>query len=347
MSLSFQDGIECVEGHNAGMPVKVVFLPNIPGDSVQKKKEYCSTELDHVRKLLTYEPRSGANSYGIIVTAPVTSDGHFSVVYFDPSGWHDMCGHATMFLSSLAVQRRLVPIEDGNVTKVRIDTPAGRVTVDVKLNSRKEVESVSLFNVPSFVYSSYDVDVEGFGRIRVPVVFGGDFYAMVDLKNLGLTYSKGILPKLYSISSQIMDQLSREEIVHPIMKEVKGIYGVRYQSSIAGENDPMRMYGLLFFGSNRRLMLDRSPSGTSSSAHLAYLYFLEKRIKLNQRVEFLSSIDTIFRGVATREVEVGGYQAILPEISTVDKGCYITGYSTYLVDKEDKLGAGFQPLEPF
>ena len=347
MSLTFEDGIECIEGHNAGMPVKVVFLPNVQGHTMQEKKEYCSTKLDHIRKLLTFEPRSGANSYGILVTSPSSRDGHFGAIYFDPSGWHDMCGHATMFLGSLAVQRKLVPVGNGKSTKVLIDTPAGRVEVHLHLSDHWAVENVSLVNVPSFVHSIFKVDLNGIGEIEIPIVFGGDFYAMIDMNSLGMRYSREILPRLFNLSSEIMDRLSGETIVHPVMKDVKGLYGVRYHSGIDDGGNPMKMYGVLFFGSNKKMMLDRSPSGTSSSAHLAYLYFLRKKIKLKQEVEFLSSIDTRFRGRAIEEVNVGSYCAILPEISTVDKGCFITGFSTYVVDAQDELGHGFQPIEPF
>ena len=32
--------VECIEGHNAGMPVKVVFLPYVKGETMLQKKSY-------------------------------------------------------------------------------------------------------------------------------------------------------------------------------------------------------------------------------------------------------------------------------------------------------------------
>ena len=108
MPVEFKESVECIEGHNAGMPVKVVFLPFVQGKTMQEKKSYCEKNLDHIRKMLTYEPRSGSNSYGVVVTKPADVSAHFGAIYFDPSGWHDMCGHETMFIGSMAVQRKMI-----------------------------------------------------------------------------------------------------------------------------------------------------------------------------------------------------------------------------------------------
>lgn len=344
MPVEYHSTVECIEGHNAGMPVKVVFLPYVPGDNMLEKKKYCSENLDHIRKMLTYEPRAGSNAYGVVVTAPPSPDAHFGVIYFDPSGWHDMCGHATMFLGSLSVQRKLISVEKTEHIEIRIDTPAGRVTAVVHMKDEDVIDHVSLINVPSFVLSEFDIKLEKYGKINVPIVFGGDFYAMVDLDEIGVKYTRMNLPEIQNISKEIIAKLNNEKIVHPTNSAIKGLYGVRHQS-VVNEAD-RKFYGVLFFGNKNRLSLDRSPSGTSSSAHLAYLYFIRKHIGLGEKVEFLSSIDTEFIGVAKEETSVGKYNAIIPEISTVDKGCFITGFSTYVIDKLDPLKEGFKPLEP-
>lgn len=345
MSSAFSKSVECVEGQNAGMPVKVVFLPYVEGETMQEKKEYCAANLDHIRKMLTYEPRSGSNSYGVVVTKPANPDAHFGVIYFDPSGWHDMCGHASMFLGSFAVRRNLVSVDGSPMKRIVLDTPAGEVTVNVYLDVSGNVDHVSLMNVPSFVHSTVKVELRDYGELDLPVAFGGDFYAMADLDQLGMKYSREILPQLHRMSLEIMGQLEKVETVHPLMNDVRGIYGIRYQSMV--DESRNMMYGVLFFGTGSRVSLDRSPSGTSSSAHLAYLRHVRGNLSINEDVEFLSSIDTRFKARITGETKVGGFDAIVPEISTVDRACFITGFSTYVVDEGDTLETGFKPLEPF
>lgn len=343
MPVQFKENIECIEGHNAGMPVKVVFLPFVQGSTMQEKKSYCEKNLDHIREMLTYEPRSGSNSYGVLVTKPADGKAHFGALYFDPSGWHDMCGHATMFLGSLAVQKKMLQVPGGATSDIIVDTPAGEVTVHVKVRPGGEVERVSLVNVPSFVHSETKVATEKYGEIGVCITFGGDFYGIVDLEKLGLTYSREILPELSSLTKEILGKLKGTSVVHPVLRDVSGIYGIRYQSKTA----PDEMYGVLFFGNEKRVSLDRSPSGTSSSAHLAYLYFTEKKAELNKEITFLSSIGTKFRTKILSEIDVGDKKGLLPEIASVDKACFVTGFSTYVIDAEDPMGSGFKPLEPF
>ncbi len=342
MPVEFKESVECIEGHNAGMPVKVVFLPFVQGKTMQEKKSYCEKNLDHIRKMLTYEPRSGSNSYGVVVTKPADVSAHFGAIYFDPSGWHDMCGHETMFIGSMAVQRKMITATPGSVTDIVIDTPAGVVTVHVKVSPVGKVESVSLLNVPSFLHSEFNVQTEKYGNVAVSVSFGGNFYGIVNLEKLGLSYSIEILPELNNLAREILRKLRDKEIVHPVQKGIKGIYGIRFQSKLKhGENE---MYGVLFYGNEKSVSLDRSPSGTGSSAHLAYLYSIEKSVGLNEVVTFMSSIGTKFLTKIISELEVGDRRAILPEISSVDKACFITGFSTYVIDAEDPMGAGFEPL---
>lgn len=344
MASSFNKVVECIEGHNAGMPVKVVFMPHVPGTDMVEKRDYCSANLDHIRKMLTYEPRSGSNSYGVVVTDAVSKDAQFGAVYFDASGWHDMCGHATIFLSSLAVQRKLVDTKGKESVEIAIDTPAGVVTATVYTNENEEVDHVSLENVPSFKLNDFTIELNEYGKIPVPVVFGGNFYAIVDMEKLGIDYSRDSLKELVDIAKEIIEKIDHERIEHPLIPGIKGLYGVRFHSYENKKSD--RVNGPLLFGTKERVTIDRSPSGTGSSAHLAYLYSIGKDIKLGEEVRFLSAIGTEFGCVAEREMKVGSYKAILPVISTVDRGCYITAYSNYVVDGEDPLEYGFRPIEP-
>lgn len=345
MQPTFRNSVECIEGHNAGMPVKVVFVPHIPGKSMLEKKSYCATKLDHIRKMLTYEPRSGSNSYGVVITSPSQSEAHFGAIYFDSSGWRDMCGHATMFAGSLLVQKGIVDTENKQSIEIVIDTPAGMVKLEVHMKADGSVDHVSLTNVPSFVLGTYRLSLKEYGDLDVPVIFGGDFYAIIDLDAIKIKYSRKNLPVLKNLALEVLSLFQNKDIEHPIERGLKGVYGVRFQSRLSGTEN--RMYGILFFGDSQRVSLDRSPSGTSSSAHLAYLYFTEKAVKLGGRVEFVSPTETVFAGAVIDEAKIGSYNAIVPEISSMDKACFITGFSTYVMDIEDKLEYGFEPIEPF
>ncbi len=319
------------------MPIKIVFLPNIPGSTMQDKKNYCISNLDWVRKILMNEPRGYDNSYGIIITSPTRKDADFGALYIDPTGWHDMCGHASMGFSSIVVRLGLVSIVEP-ITNVVLDTPAGLVNVKVHIESG-EVRHVSLVNVASFVLDTKKVEVDGYGEVRVYISFGGDFYGIINLEELGLKWNKNTLPELISIARQVWNEIDDNSIAHPIVKGVKGIYGIRFVEKVS--DNPYRAYGILIFGSKDKPLIDRSPSGTGTSAHLAYLHYIGE-LRVGEKGDFTSAINTVFEGKILSEATVGPYKAIVPQITSKDKGGYITGYSTWVVENDDPIGLGFQ-----
>lgn len=326
--------VQVIDVHNAGMPVRIVFVPRIPGGTVSEKKLYCEAELDWVRKILTYEPRGSSSSYGVVVTSPTTSKAHLGVVFFDSSGWHDMCGHASMALVCYLVRSGFVKIEEVGA-EIVLETPAGLVRLGVELLSG-ELRRVRMINVPSYVLRTLKIEVGSLGLVNVYVSYGGNLYGVVDLDELGLDFSLEHLQDMWQLAKGIWRGLVRKD--PEIGRE---LYGVRFSKRI--RRSPPRYYGILFFGKQERPLLDRSPSGTGSSAHLAYLYAAGE-VGLNEEVEFVSAVGTVFIGRVLREVEERGLKAVVPEISTSDRGCHLMGYATVIAEDGDPIGLGFPPL---
>lgn len=332
--------IQTIEAHNAGMPIRIVFYPNIPGSTMIEKKRYCKMHLDWLRKMLMYEPRGHRAAYGVLVTTPTAKDSHFGAIFMDNSGWHDMCGHASMGFASISMQLGLVDIDkESRSEDIVLDTPAGIVKVIIYLDDKDSIRKVSLRNVPSFIYKTFSIKLSRFKEINVPVAFGGDFYAIVELKDLGLRFDKKILPQLIELSIDIWDSLKNEKIEHPMSKDISGLYGVRFREEI--RSSPRKEYGILIFGDPDSPIIDRSPSGTGSSAHLAYLYH-KGIVGLKDDVEMMSVVNTIFKIKAIDEYIIDGFKAIIPEITTVNKGGFVTGFATWVLDPEDPVKEGFQ-----
>jgi proline racemase len=86
----------------------------------------------------------------------------------------------------------IVLIETGMVqpiepeTSVMVDTPAGLIEARARIEGNRVIE-VSVANVPSFLYAKdVAVDLRGIGSINVDVAFGGNFFALVPAKALGV-----------------------------------------------------------------------------------------------------------------------------------------------------------------
>lgn len=326
--------VSYVELHNAGMPIRLVVMPNVPGKTMTEKKEYCRNRLDWVRRLLTYEPRGSSNSYGVLITEPSNHDANFGAVFFDSSGWHDMCGHASMGFACYAVRSGLVEPKEPEV-EIVLDTPAGLVKLFIEVVGQVP-RRVRMVNVPSYVLGSLSINVDEYGRIKTYLAYGGNLYVIVDLDSLGLNWTSERIHEFYSLARKVWVAVTKEAPLASIE-----LYGVRFSKKIS--ENPMKYYGILFFGSPSRLLLDRSPSGTGSSAHIAYLHNIGE-VKVGEVVEFISAINTSFSARILGTIEFKGKEAVIPEISTADRGCHITGYSVAIMEPDDPLKDGVPPL---
>ena len=69
--------ITAIDAHAAGEPLRVITggLPPIPGDTILAKRRHAIAHLDHLRRLLIFEPRGHADMYACIITDPTTPDG--------------------------------------------------------------------------------------------------------------------------------------------------------------------------------------------------------------------------------------------------------------------------------
>ncbi len=121
--------IRTVEMHTGGEPVRIVAsgYPPIPGDTILAKRRHAREELDHLRRLLMFEPRGHADMYGVIPVQPDLPGADLAVLFMHNEGYSTMCGHAVIALGRYALDRGLVPIQAPE-TEVRIQCPCGLVT---------------------------------------------------------------------------------------------------------------------------------------------------------------------------------------------------------------------------
>jgi proline racemase len=61
-------------------------------------------------------------------------------------------------------------------------------------------------------------------------------------------------------------------------------------------------------------------------------------LKTGQEVKFESTISTVMTGRIAKEVKVGKYKAIVPDVLA---SAYITGFTQVVIDPDDPLKGGF------
>ena len=193
---------------------------------------------------------------------------------------------------------------------------------------------VTLRNVPSFCYATdRTVAVPGLGDVRYDMAFGGNFYALVELDQLGLPFDRARKDDLLAPGLSIMDAINAVDApVHPENPEIAGVHHV-YLAAPGSDARHSRHAMAIHPG-----WFDRSPCGTGTSARMAQLH-AQGLLPLDQDFRNDSFIGTTFIGRLVEETTVGGLPAVVP---TVSGRAWITGTAQYMLDPRDPFPEGFE-----
>ena len=323
-----------VDSHTEGMPTRVITggVGVVPGATMADKRVHLMTELDHLRTLLMFEPRGHAAMSGAILQPPTRPDADFGVLFIEVSGCLPMCGHGTIGVATVLVETGMVPVTSP-VTTIRLEVPAGLVTVDVAVRDDGAATGVTLRNVPSFaVELDASVSVPGLGEVGYDLAFGGNFYAIVELEKLGLPFDRAAKNQLLDAGLAIMAAIDEAGgPVHPEQPEISGCHHV-YLAAPGSDAHRSRHAMAIHPG-----WFDRSPCGTGTSARMAQLW-ARGELPLNRDFVNESYLGRPFVGRLVEETTVAGRPAVIP---TVTGRAWITGTAQYMLDPSDPFPAGF------
>ncbi|MBW5247842.1 MULTISPECIES: proline racemase family protein [Streptomyces] len=322
-----------VDSHTEGMPTRVITggIGTLPGATMAERRAHFMAHRDTVRTLLMYEPRGHAAMSGAVLQPPTRPDADFGVLFMEVSGCLPMCGHGTIGVATVLVETGMVEVTEP-VTTVRLDTPAGLVSVDVRVEDGAAT-SVTLTNVPAFSAGlGLTAKVPGHGTVPYDLAYGGNFYAMVHLDDLGLPFDRSRKDELLAAGLALMDAVNAtDRPVHPLDP---AIHGLKHVQLIAPGSDAVRSRHAMAIHPG---WFDRSPCGTGTSARMAQLH---ARGELALDTDFVneSFIGTEFTGRLVAETTVGPLPAVVP---TVTGRAWITGTAQYFLDPADPFPEGF------
>ncbi|MEO7062125.1 MAG: proline racemase family protein [Lapillicoccus sp.] len=323
-----------VDSHTEGMPTRVITggMGVIPGATMNDKRLYFMEHLDHIRLFLMNEPRGHAAMSGAILQAPTRADADWGVVFIEVSGCLPMCGHGTIGVATVLVETGMVAVLEP-VTTIRLDTPAGLVIARVAV-SDGHADAVTIENVPSFSVRLDDtLDVRGYGAVPYSLAFGGNFYAMVDLDAVGLSFERRNQHEILAAGLAIMDAINATDPPrHPHIDGLDHCHHVEFiapGSTARHSRHAMAIHPGWF---------DRSPCGTGTSARMAELW-ARGELALHQDFVNESFIGSTFTGRLVAETMVAGIPAVVP---TITGRAWVTGVGQYLLDPTDPFPTGFQ-----
>ncbi|WP_327249058.1 proline racemase family protein [Streptomyces sp. NBC_01320] len=322
-----------VDSHTEGMPTRIVVggVGTIPGATMAERRLHFMEHSDDIRTLLMYEPRGHSAMSGAILQPPTRPDADYGVLFIEVSGLLPMCGHGTIGVATVLVETGMVPVFEP-VTTIRLDTPAGLVVASVTVEDGSAT-AVTIENVPSFACAlDQKVEVPGLGEVGYDLAFGGNFYAIVELADLGLPFNRSRADDLLTAGLAIMEAVNEHAPpVHPERADITGCHHVYLKAP--GSTAELSRHAMAIHPG----WFDRSPCGTGTSARMAQLH-ARGELEIGRDFVNESFIGTRFTGRLLGETTVGTLPAVLPSITG---RAWVTGTSQFHLDPTDPFPAGF------
>jgi proline racemase len=213
--------------HTGGEPVRIVTAgyPPIPKGTILQKRAFVRDDLDHLRKILMFEPRGHYDMYGALLVEPDLPGADIAVLFMHNEGYSTMCGHAVIALGRYAVDEGLVAASEP-LTTVNIECPCGMVVASVEVKDGK-AGAVSFESVPAFLLAGdQSVDLDGYGRIAFDLTYGGAFYALADCRQFDLEFGRDGARHFVDAASALTEKLKATfPLSHPDHDDLAFLYG--------------------------------------------------------------------------------------------------------------------------
>ncbi len=322
--------IETVEMHTGGEPVRLVVngFPPIPGPTILAKRRHARAHLDHLRRLLMFEPRGHFDMYGVLPVEPDLPGADLAVLFVHNEGYSTMCGHAEIALARWAVDTGRVPKTEPE-SRVAIQCPCGLVEARVAADGSVRFESV-----PAFAFAlDASVEIPGLGPVTVDIGYGGAFYAVLPAERFGLDVRRSATRDLVDAAARVTAAAKAAiGLSHPDDPDLAFLYGTILTDGTDGDGAPSA--NICVFAERE---VDRSPTGSGVTARIA-LQHARRRIALGEVRRFESVTGAVFTGRPVRRGQAGPFEAVTVEVG--GKAHY-TGRATFTLEPDDEIGKGF------
>ncbi|MGC5324627.1 proline racemase family protein [Brevibacillus sp. SYSU BS000544] len=328
-----------IDTHTGGNPTRTVIsgLPKLTGKTMAENLIQMKEEHDWIRRVLMFEPRGHEVMSGALLLEPCHPDADVGVIYIETGGYLPMCGHDTIGFCTALVETEMIPVTEP-VTRLKLDTPAGLVEVQIDVENGK-AKQVSFRNIPAFLYQQdFTVEVEGVGTVTCDIAYGGNFYAIADARKLGLALVPENASKVVETAVRIRQAINRTiPVVHPEYPFIKGLTHVEFYTDPTHPKAHVKNAVVVPPGG-----VDRSPCGTGTSAKLAVM-LAKGEIGIGDEFVHESIVGSLFHGQVLEKTEVGGLPACVTQISG---SAWLMGMHTFFYDPADELAEGFLLIPP-
>lgn len=311
--------IRAIDSHTAGEPTRVVIEggPDLGRGPLAQRLERLGRDHDDFRSAVVNEPRGSDALVGALLCEPHDPTCDAGVIFFDNVTYLGMCGHGTIGLVITLAQMGRAKVG----APLRIETPVGVVTAKYLGDNRAAVRNIPARRSAAGVA----VEVDGVGRLRGDVAWGGNWFYLVEEHGLRVAFDN--LERLTDATRRIRAALERAGLCGDDGREIDHVvlFGPPSSPAVADSRNFVLCPGLAY---------DRSPCGTGTSARVACLV-ADGRLQPGQ----VWRQEGIVGGVFEASVEIVDGQVV----PTIVGSAHITAETTLILDPRDPFAAGIRP----
>lgn len=324
--------LQMVDVHCEGEIGKVITggVLDIPGKTMLDKMNYINEVDDSLRRLVVLEPRGCLQMSVNLLLPPTRPEAQAGFIVLQADKAHPMSGSNCICVVTALLELGILAMEEPYTTVV-LDTPAGLVTARAQCANGRCV-SVSLDMVPSFVeHLNAVIQTDEFGPIKADIAFGGVYYALIDVEQVGLSIEPGKARELADAGVRLRRVINEQvSVTHPLIDSLNEVAYVMFRNRL----DQFTWQTCTTLPPGR---VDRSPCGTGSSANLATLS-ARGQVTPGDQLISRSTIGGEFKVELLGLTEVGDRAAVLPRITG---RAWVYGMHQIGVDPDDPLADGF------
>ena len=326
------DPIHIVQCHACGEVGDVIVegVAPPPGETLWEQSRWISRD-QTLRNFVLNEPRGGVHKHVNLLVPPKHPEADAGFIIMEPADTPPMSGSNSMCVATVLLETGRVPMKEGTNT-LTLEAPGGLARVTAECRSGR-VESVTVTNHPSFAgHLDASVEVEGLGSIQIDTAYGGDSFAVVDAPALGFRLSADEAKDLSDLGVRISNAATEQlGFRHPTNPDWQHISFCLFRTPVV---DSETRHAVAI----RPGKIDRSPTGTGVSAHLALLQ-ARGEADVGSTLIARSIIDSVFTGRIETMTQVGDLPAIVPSLTG---RAWIYGRSEVLLAPDDPWPQGYR-----
>ncbi len=305
-----------------------------PGGTLWQQRSHIAED-GWLREFMLNEPRGGVFRHVNLLVPPKHPEADMGFIVMEPADTPPMSGSNSICVATVLLESGILPMSEP-VTKLTLEAPGGLVHARAECR-RGKAERITIQNLPSFAgEQGRTIQVPGIGTLPVDTAFGGDSFVVVDANAVEIEFNPPNARRIAEIGSLIC-RAADEQIgfAHPDIPDWRHISFCLFVGAVSEAELGLTARTAV---SIRPGKVDRSPCGTGVSALMALLH-AKGRMGVGQTLTARSVIDTVFTGRIAGTADIGGKQAIVPELTG---RAWITGTHQHLLDPDDPFPRGYR-----